>query len=130
MKRHKPLLAISVENVPHDCSWLLILAAALLLGVVVLRRIFEIAFGPIEAYERRNRAVGLSVESGRGTTSLWDAGNLFTSRGASALAALAMLRKLSERTSLSDCPPVVTSGDALLAILSQDTLQSAYRRQP
>ena len=54
-------------------------------------------------------------------------GNLFTTRGGSALAALAMLRKLSERTSLSDRPPVVTSGDASLAILSQDTLQSGYR---
>jgi hypothetical protein len=38
-----------------------------------------------------------------------------------------MLRRLSEQTSLSDHPPVVTSGDASLAILSQDTLQSGYR---
>jgi hypothetical protein len=38
-----------------------------------------------------------------------------------------MLRKLTERTSLSDRPPVVTTGDASLAILSQDTLQSGYR---
>ncbi|MGE5462011.1 MAG: DUF6754 domain-containing protein, partial [Syntrophothermus sp.] len=30
--------------------------------------------------------------------------------------------------SLSDRPPVVTSGDAALAILSQDTLQSGYRQ--
>jgi hypothetical protein len=43
------------------------------------------------------------------------------------LAGLAMLRRLSERTSVSDRPPVVTSGDASLAILSQDTLQSGYR---
>lgn len=38
-----------------------------------------------------------------------------------------MLRRLSERTSLSDNPPVVTTGDASLAVLSQDTLQSGYR---
>ena len=38
-----------------------------------------------------------------------------------------MLRRLAERTSVSDRPPVVTSGDASLAILSQDTLQSGYR---
>jgi len=38
-----------------------------------------------------------------------------------------MLRRLSEQTSQSDNPPVVTSGDASLAILSQDTLQSGYR---
>jgi hypothetical protein len=38
-----------------------------------------------------------------------------------------MLRRLAERTSVSDRPPVVTSGDASLAVLSQDTLQSGYR---
>jgi hypothetical protein len=38
-----------------------------------------------------------------------------------------MLRRLTERTSASDRPPIVTSGDAPLSILSQDTLQSGYR---
>jgi hypothetical protein len=38
-----------------------------------------------------------------------------------------MLRRLSEQTSISDNPPIVTSGDASLAILSQDTLQSGFR---
>ena len=36
------------------------------------------------------------------------------------------MRRLTERTSVSDRPPIVTSGDASLAILSQDTLQSGY----
>jgi hypothetical protein len=106
---------------------LLIFAAVLLLGGIFLRRRFPGTFRPIEAYERINRAVGLAVESGTRLHISIGRGNLFTSRGASALAALAMLRKLSERTSLSDRPPVVTSGDASLAILSQDTLQSGYR---
>lgn len=106
---------------------LLLLTAGLLLGGILLRRRFPGAFRPIEAYNRLNRAVGLAVESGTRLHISIGRGNLFTSRGASALAALAMLRKLSERTSLSDRPPVVTSGDAALAILSQDTLQSGYR---
>jgi hypothetical protein len=38
-----------------------------------------------------------------------------------------MLRHLSERTSASDKPPVVTSGAADLAILSRDTLQAGYK---
>ena len=106
---------------------LLILTAVLLLGGILLRRRIPGAFRPIEAYERLNRAVGLAVESGTRLHISLGRGNLFTTRGGSALAALAMLRKLSERTSLSDRPPVVTSGDASLAILSQDTLQSGYR---
>ena len=106
---------------------LLILTALLLLGGTLLRRRYPGAFRPIEAFERLNRAVGLAVESGTRLHISLGRGNLFTTRGASALAALAMLRKLSERTSLSDRPPVVTSGDASLAILSQDTLQAGYR---
>jgi hypothetical protein len=38
-----------------------------------------------------------------------------------------MLRHLAEQTSVSDKPPVVTSGAADLAILSRDTLQSGYK---
>jgi hypothetical protein len=38
-----------------------------------------------------------------------------------------MLRRLAERTSVSDRPPIVTSGDASLSILSQDTLQAGYK---
>lgn len=106
---------------------LLILTAVLLLGTMFLRRRFPGAFRRIEAYERLNRAAGLAVESGTRLHFSFGRGNLFTTHGASALAGLAMLRKLSERTSLSDRPPIVTSGDASLAILSQDTLQSGYR---
>lgn len=106
---------------------LLIFTAGLLLGVTFLRRRFPGAFRRIDAYERLNKSVGLAVENGTRLHISLGRGNLFTTRGASALAGLAMLRKLSERTSLSDRPPIVTTGDASLAILSQDTLQSGYR---
>lgn len=106
---------------------LLTFTAVLLLGVIYLRRKYPGVFRRIEAYDRLNRAVGLAVESGTRLHISLGRGNLFTTRSISALAALAMLRRLSERTSLSDRPPVVTSGDASLAILSQDTLQSGYR---
>jgi uncharacterized protein DUF6754 len=106
---------------------LLLLAAILLLGFMFLRRRTPAALRRIDAYDRLTRDVGLAVENGTRLHISLGRGNLFTSRGASALAGLAMLRKLTERTSLSDNPPVVTSGDASLAILSQDTLQSGYR---
>lgn len=106
---------------------LLIFTAVLLLGVTFLRRKFPGTFRRIDAYERLNKSVGLAVENGTRLHISLGRGNLFTTRGASALAGLAMLRKLSERTSLSDRPPIVTTGDASLTILSQDTLQSGYR---
>ena len=103
------------------------LAAVLLLTFTALRRKSPAVFRNIEAYERLNRAVGRAVEDGTRLHVSIGRGNLFTARGGSALAGLAMLRRLSERTSLSDHPPIVTSGDASLTILSQDTLQSGYR---
>lgn len=106
---------------------LLVLAAVLLLVFTFLRRRRPASFRKIEAYERLNRSVGLAVEDGTRLHISLGRGNLFTARGGSALAGLAMLRRLAERTSVSDRPPVATSGDASLAILSQDTLQSGYR---
>jgi len=102
-------------------------AALLLLGLTLWRRRAPATLRPIAAYERLNRAVGLAVETGTRLHISLGRGSLSTTRGASALAGLAMLRRLAERTSTSDRPPVVTSGDASLAILSQDTLQSGFR---
>jgi hypothetical protein len=104
----------------------LVVAAILLLAFILLRRRTPAVLRRIEAFERLNRAVGLAVENGTRLHISIGRGNLFTTRGGSALAALALVRRLAERTSASDRPPVVTSGDASLAILSQDTLQSGY----
>lgn len=105
----------------------LILAAILFVAFAVWRRRSPAAFRVIEAYERLNRSVGLAVENGTRLHISLGRGSLFTARGGSALAGLAMLRRLAQRTSVSDRPPVATSGNASLAILSQDTLQSGYR---
>jgi hypothetical protein len=43
------------------------------------------------------------------------------------MAGLTLLRRLAELTQASDLPPIATSGDAALAILSQDTLKTASR---
>src|SRR5512133_560203 len=106
---------------------LLALAAVLLVALTLWRRRSPGALRLIDAFARLTRSVGYAVENGTRLHISLGRGSLFTTRGASALAGLAMLRKLTERTSLSDNPPIVTSGDASLAILSQDTLQSGYR---
>lgn len=106
---------------------LLVFAAVLLLAFTFLRGRSPGAFRIIDAYERLNRSAGLAVENGTRLHISIGRGNLFTARGGSALAGLAMLRRLAVRTSVSDRPPIATAGDASLAILSQDTLQSGYR---
>jgi len=106
---------------------LLLFAAALLLSLTLWRRRSPGTLRPIDAYERLNRSVGIAVEDGTRLHISLGRGSLFTARSGSALAGLAMLRRLVERTSVSDRPPIVTSGDAPLTVLSQDTLQSGYR---
>lgn len=106
---------------------LLGLASVLLIGLTLWRRRSPATLRVIDAYERLNKAVGIAVENGTRLHISLGRGNLFTARGGSALAGLAMLRRLTERTSVSDRPPIVTSGDASLTVLSQDTLQSGYR---
>ena len=105
----------------------LVLTAILLTGLTFWRRRAPASLRWIEAYERLNRSVGLAVENGMRLHISLGRGNFLTARGGAAFAGLAMLRRLAERTSVSDRPPVVTTGDASLAILSQDTLQSGYR---
>ena len=90
---------------------LLILAAILLLVFTFLRRKSPASLRTIEAYERLNRSVGLAVENGTRLHISLGRGNLFTARAGSALAGRARLRRLAERPSVSDRPPVATSGD-------------------
>jgi len=106
---------------------LVIVAAGLLLGLTFMRRKSTPTFREIPAYTRLKRAIGISVEDGTRLHVSLGRGGLQNPRGASALAGLAMLRHLTEQTSASDKPPVVTSGAGDLAILTRDTLEAGYK---
>jgi len=102
-------------------------SAALMLGLLLLHRKTPSVFRDIPALTRLRQAVGLVVEDGSRLHISLGRGALTTPQSASALAGLALLRRLADLTSAGDQPPIVTSGDATLAILSQDTLQAAAK---
>ena len=106
---------------------IIFLSAALMLGLAALRRKTPRAFREIPAFTRLRQAVGRVVEDGTRLHVSLGRGVLITPQFASALAGLTLLRRLAELTSAGDQPPVVTSGDAAMTILSQDTLQTASR---
>lgn len=106
---------------------IVLVATGLLLGLTFLRSKSNVVFRKISAFTHLKRAIGISVEEGTRLHISLGRGGLQTPQGAPALAGLAMLRHLSEQTSASDTPPVVTSGAADLAILSRDTLQAGYK---
>jgi hypothetical protein len=68
----------------------------------------------------------LAVEAGQRLHFSFGRGGVNGLRGASALVGFSVLDRIARATSISDRPPVSTSGDGSLALLSQTTLKSAY----
>jgi len=101
------------------------LTAGLMAGFAIARGQKTPSFRNISAFDQLRRAIGRLVEDGSRLHVSLGRGELVTPQGASALAGLALLRRLADLTSAGDKPPIATSGDAALAILSQDTLQNA-----
>ena len=81
----------------------------------------------IPALTQLYRTLGLSVEDGTRLHISLGHGGLLNARGGSALAGLAALRHIAERTSVSDMPSVASAGDPALGLLAQDTLQAGYQ---
>ena len=103
-----------------------IFLSAVLMGVfTILRGKSPPAFREIPAFTRLRQAIGRVVEDGTRLHVSLGRGALITPQSASAMAGLTLLRRLAELTSSGDQPPIATSGDAALAILSRDTLKTA-----
>lgn len=81
----------------------------------------------IPAFSRLGRAIGLAVEAGKRMHITLGWGGISDLRGASALIGLTILERIARLASISDRPPVATSGDGILGILSQDTLSGTYK---
>ena len=101
--------------------------------VIILMAIFAFlhqrspfSFRNIRAFSRIRRAASMVVEDGTRLHVSLGNGSILTPAGASALAGLFLLRRLGEITSLSDRPPVATTGSGLLNLLAQDTLRTAH----
>ena len=82
----------------------------------------------ISAFSKLRRAIGLAVEAGSRLHISIGRGGVIGTQSASALVGISMLEKLSSSASTGDKPPIVTSGEGALGILSQDTLRGTYQR--
>ena len=106
---------------------ILAVSAFLLLVITLWKRKSPAKLREIPALAQLYRMLGLSVEDGTRLHISLGSGSLLDARGGSALAGLAMLRHVAERTSVSDTPPVASAGDPVLGLLSQDTLRAGYQ---
>ncbi|MBI2331578.1 MAG: hypothetical protein HYU84_05345 [Chloroflexi bacterium] len=106
---------------------ILVVAAFLLFVITLWKRRSPAHLREIPAFTKLTHAVGLSIEDGKRLHVSLGHGSLLDARGGSALAGLALLRSVAERTSVSDMPSVASAGDAALGLLTQDTLQAGYQ---
>lgn len=81
----------------------------------------------IAAFARIRRQIGLAVEAGQRLHISLGHGGLLGTQAGSALVGLSMLQRVARAASISDRPPVATSGEAVEAMLSQDTQRAAYQ---
>jgi hypothetical protein len=103
---------------------IIFLSAVLLGGLAAFRRKSTPVFREIPAFIRLRQAVGRVVEDGTRLHVSLGRGALATPQSASALEGLVLMRRLAGMTSAGDEPPIATSGDTVVAILSQDALQA------
>ncbi|MDO9303153.1 MAG: hypothetical protein Q7T89_17320 [Anaerolineales bacterium] len=106
---------------------ILVVGAILFFVITLWKRKSPAKMREMPALTQLVRMLGLSVEDGTRLHISLGSGSLLDARGGSALAGLAMLRHIAERTSVSDKPPVASAGNPVLGMLAQDTLQAGYR---
>jgi len=114
-----------------ETAGLLGLGIVIIVGVMLALLTFlhgrsPFSFRNILAFIRVRRAASLVVEDGTRLHVSIGSANLLTPSSASALAGLALIRHLGEITSLSDHPPIATTGSATLNLVAQDTLRTAH----
>jgi hypothetical protein len=105
----------------------LIFAGLILIFILVGKKRAARYLREIPAFERLKRSVGLAVEAGQRLHVSLGRGQFNGLEAASATIGLTVLGRVARTASVSDRPPVATSGEGTLMILSQDTLGSTYR---
>ena len=86
----------------------------------------KISMRDIQAFRHIRREVDLAVEAGKRLHISLGRGNINGLQGGAAFIGLTILDRCARASSNSDRPPMTTSGDGVLNILCQDTLQSTY----
>jgi len=81
----------------------------------------------INPFTKLGKSIGISVEAGKRIHLALGRGLITSVNAASSYIGLNVMQRIARVATVSDRPPVATSGDASLSLLSQDSLKSAYR---
>ncbi len=108
-------------------AFILAFFGLILIFTITHRENSETHLRPISAFQKLSRAIGLAVEAGSRLHISIGRGKLSGPESAAAFVGLSVLESIARSASSGDNPPIATSGDASLAILSRDTLRATYR---
>jgi len=115
----------------HLNNYLGFLFILIFLGLIIFFVFYEkirlnITLRSIQAFSRFRREVDLAVEAGKRLHVSLGRGTIHDMQGGAGFMGITILDHCARAASNSDRPPVATSGDGVVTILSQDTLQSTY----
>lgn len=82
---------------------------------------------PIAAYQKIDKEINVSVEDGTQLHISLGRGGISGPDSAAGLAGLSVLKQVIEKSSMCDHPPVASTGNAVLSILAQDTIQGTSK---
>jgi hypothetical protein len=105
---------------------LIFFTVILLVGFSLLKEKGEVVFREIPAFMKLNKALGTAVEDGSRIHFALGSSSPIDNRTATSFVSLSVLSHSAELSAASEKSPLATSGDAALAILSQDNLKTAH----
>ncbi len=107
--------------------FVLVFLGLMITSAVLLRQREGLTLREISAFAHLQRAIGLAVEAGSRLHISLGRGQLISTQSAIGYVGLSILDRIARSTSISDRPPVATSGEGTLGILSQDTQRGAAK---
>jgi hypothetical protein len=105
------------------------LMAGLILTFSLARRSTLPTFRHMPPFDALTVDLGRSVEAGTRLHVALGSGSLTSNDAAASLIGLSALSQIAAAGSISDKPPLATSGDGTVALLAQDVLRVAFRQQ-
>lgn len=105
----------------------LILAGLILVFTLALRGRWPV-FRPLSGFDAVIADLGRTVEAGTRIHVALGEGEIIGTGAEAELAGLAALARISQAASVSDRPPVATSGDGITSLLAQDVMFNVYRQ--
>lgn len=107
--------------------FVLVFTGLMIAASIIVRHREERKLREIPAFRRLQRAIGLAVEAGSRLHISLGRGQLLSPQSSIGYVGLSILNTIARSTSISDKPPVATSGEGALGILSQDTQEKAAK---